>query len=97
MPILGNNTSMQWAKARVRPLWERACPSAKALVHRWHGMMLVRNTPVAIDFAQSDRQPEQEAFLLNRGAEAGAAAHDGNGESNVYACRNRQFLDVERL
>lgn len=43
--------------------------------------MLVRDTPVAVDVAQSDCQPEQEPTFLRRAAErAGAALHDGDGD-----------------
>ena len=50
-----------------------------ALVCRRHGVMLVRDTPVAIDIAQSICQPEEEPALLRRAAErAGAVPHDSN-------------------
>jgi hypothetical protein len=60
--------------------------------------MLVRDTPVAIDTAQSDCQPKQKAALLRRAAErARAAPHDGDGEGDIFASGNCKLLAVERL
>src|ERR1700704_6718399 len=60
--------------------------------------MLVRDTPVPIDVAQSDCQPEQEPAFLRRAAErAGAAPHDGDGEGDIFAGGNCKLLYVERL
>ena len=39
-----------------------------------HGVMLVCDTPVAVDFAQSDSQPEEEPAFTSR-----HPAHDGQG------------------
>jgi hypothetical protein len=60
--------------------------------------MLVGDTPAAIDFAQSDRQSEEEPAFLRRAAErARAAPHDRNGEGDIFAGGNCKLLYVERL
>ena len=61
-------------------------------------MMFVRNTPVAVDFAQSDRQPEEEpAFLWWAAESAGTAPHDNDREGDIFAGRNCKLFYVERL
>jgi len=63
-----------------------------------HGMMLVRDTPVAIDLAQSDCQPEQEPALLGRAADRGrAAAQDSGREGNIFAGCDCKLLYIERF
>jgi len=57
--------------------------------------MLVYDTPVAVDVAQSDCQPKQNPAFLRRAAErAGSAPHDGDGESNIFAGGNCKLLYV---
>ena len=58
--------------------------------------MLVRDTPVAIDVAQSHCQPEQEPSFFRRVAErAGAAPHDGDGDGNIFAGGNCKLVERE--
>ena len=60
--------------------------------------MLVRDTPVAIDVAQSHCQPEQEPSFFRRVAErAGAAPHDGDGDGNIFAGGNCKLDYLDRL
>src|SRR6185437_11442644 len=74
------------------------------LVRQWtlvisrDGVMLVCDTPRAIDLPQTDRQSEQKPALLRRAAECGgAAAHDGNSEGDIFAGGDFKLLDVECL
>jgi hypothetical protein len=61
-------------------------------------MMLVHDTPVAIDVPKSNRQPERETALLRGAGEgAGTAPHDGDGKGDIFAGGKGQLLDVERL
>src|SRR5882724_7573269 len=72
--------------------------SRPRLVCRWHGVMLVRDTPFAVDVPQSNCQPEEEPAFLRRAAErAGATPHDGDGESDIFAGGNCKLLYVKRL
>ena len=60
--------------------------------------MLVRYTPLAIDFAQSNRQSEEEpAFLRGPAERPRATPHDGDSEGNIFAGRNSELFYVERL
>jgi len=60
--------------------------------------MLVRDTPGAIDVAQSDCQPELKPAFRRRTADRGGAApHDGDRKGDIFARGNRKLLDVERL
>jgi hypothetical protein len=60
--------------------------------------MLVCDTPTAIDLAQSDRQSEEEpAFFWRTAERGGAAPHDGDGESDIFASRDSKLFYVERL
>jgi hypothetical protein len=58
----------------------------------------MRDPPVTIDLSQSDRQAGTESAWLRRAdGRAGAAPHDGHGEGDIFAGRNCELLDVERL
>ena len=53
----------------------------------------MRDTPVAIDVAQSNCQPKEEPAFLRRAAErAGAAPHDGDGEGDIFTGGNCKLL-----
>jgi hypothetical protein len=58
----------------------------------------VGDAPVAVHFAQSDRQPEEKpAFRWGPAERAGAAWHDGDGEGDIFAGGNCEVFYVERL
>ena len=60
--------------------------------------MLVHDTPVAIDVAQSNCQPEEEPAFLRRAAErAGAAPHDGDGDGHIFAGGNCKLLGTSNI
>jgi hypothetical protein len=56
--------------------------------------MLVRDTPLAIDVAQADCQPEEEPAFLRRTADA---PHDGDREGDIFTGGNGELFDVEGL
>jgi hypothetical protein len=59
-------------------------------------MMLVHDTPVPVDVAQSDCQPELEpAFPRSAAERAGAAPQDGDGESDIFTSGDCKLLYVE--
>ena len=66
------------------------------LVHRRHGVMFVRDTPVAIDLRSPivslNRKPSLSAGLLGR---VRSAPHDGDREGDVRARGNGEFPKVE--
>jgi hypothetical protein len=57
-----------------------------------HRVMLVGDAPMAVHFAQSNGQPEEEPAFR-----PGAAPHDGDGEGDIFAGCNCKLFDVERL
>jgi hypothetical protein len=58
--------------------------------------MLVRNAPVAIDFAQSHRQPEKKTILvLGVAGRIGSTPHDGDCEGDLRARSYGEFSEVE--
>jgi hypothetical protein len=57
--------------------------------------MLVGDTPVAVHFAQSNCQSEDEPAFLSRRART--APHDGDGEGDIIAGGNGKLFYVERL
>ena len=65
---------------------------------RRHRMMLVHDTPLTVDAAQADRQPEQETSLLRRSTGGRRTApHDGGRESHVLSGRDRDLFHIEGL
>jgi hypothetical protein len=60
--------------------------------------MLVRDSPVVMNLAQSNCEPEEEPAFIRRAAQhARAAPHDDDGECDVFAGGNGRLFDVERL
>lgn len=60
--------------------------------------MLMRDTPVAIDFPQSDGETKEKSSLDRRTTGCSrATTHDRDGEGNVVSGGNCKFFDVERL
>jgi hypothetical protein len=58
--------------------------------------MLVRNAPVAIDFAQSYRKPEKKTILvLGATGRIGSTPHDGYCEGDLRARSYGEFSEVE--
>jgi hypothetical protein len=58
--------------------------------------MLVRNAPVAVDFAQSDSEPEKKTVLVHGVARRlGSTPHNGYCESDLRARSNGEFSEVK--
>jgi hypothetical protein len=59
-------------------------------------MMLVRNAPVAIDFAQSHSESEEKTVLVHGVAgRIGSTPHDGYCEGDLCARSNGEFSEVK--
>src|SRR5215831_3046015 len=59
-------------------------------------MMLVRNAPVAIDFAQSHSESEEKTVLVHGVAgRIGSTPHDGYCEGDLCGRSNGEFSEVE--
>jgi hypothetical protein len=57
-------------------------------------MMFVRDLPSPIDFAQADRQPEIQPFLLTVGSRL-STTHRRDDESDILPGRDVHLRDVE--